>query len=270
MTTLRLLLLLAGVLFVIGVWWWSRRQQRRRGAIPTRRVERLPAEPGIEAPRGSRVEDEDEEIDFAGTLADLSGLMREGRAERSTTAASEETRELSRRRTARRQPSRQMDSDQADTRQLDMGFEQEPLAGPLLPERVIAIFVRASPGTVFSGPALAAAFAAVDMRFGDMSIYHHHGVGNLLSAIPLFSAANMFEPGAFDPVTMDEFQTGGIALFMQLPGHKAASLVFELMLNTAQRLAQALHGEVLDDTRQPLNSQSIDQLRALVKQYDLA
>ena len=76
------------------------------------------------------------------------------------------------------------------------------------------------------------------------------------------------EPGAFDPATLDEFQTAGIALFMQLPGHRAASLVFELMLNTAQRLAQALRGEVLDDTRQPLSSQSIDLLRALVKQYD--
>lgn len=268
MTTLRLLLLLAGVLFVIGVWWWSRRQQRRRGAIPTRRVERLPAQPGVEAPRGAHVEEEDEDIDFAGTLADLSGLMREGREERAATASSEEARDPSRRRSSRRHAARQAETRTADARQLDMGFEEAPVAGPLLPERVVAVFVRAAPGTAFSGTALVAAFAAVDMRFGEMSIFHHYGVGNLVSATPLFSAANMFEPGAFDPATLDEFQTAGIALFMQLPGHRAASLVFELMLNTAQRLAQALRGEVLDDTRQPLSSQSIDLLRALVKQYD--
>lgn len=268
MTTLRLLLLLAGILFVIGVWWWSRRQQRRRGAIPTRRVERLPAQPGVEAPRGARVEEEDEDIDFAGTLADLSGLMREGRAEHAPTGSTEDAGDSTRRRAPRRHAGRQAETRTADARQLDMGFEEAPVAGPLLPERVVAVFVRAAPGTAFSGTALAAAFAAVDMRFGDMSIFHHYGVGNLVSATPLFSAANMFEPGAFDPATLDEFQTGGIALFMQLPGHRAASLVFELMLNTAQRLAQALRGEVLDDTRQPLSSQSIDLLRALVKQYD--
>ncbi len=267
MTTLRLLLLLAGTLFVIGVWWWSRRQQRRRGAIPTRRVERLPAEPGVETPRGGRAE-EDADIDFAGTLADLSGLMREGREERAVTASAQEDREPARRRSSRRHTGRQIETRTADARQLDMGFEEAAVAGPLLQERVVAVFVRAAPGTTFSGTALTAAFAAVGMHFGDMSIFHHHGVGNLVSTTPLFSAANMFEPGAFDPATLHEFQTGGIALFLQLPGHKAASLVFELMLNTAQRLAQALHGEVLDDTRQPLNSQSIDLLRALVKQYD--
>jgi len=265
MTTLRLLLLLAGILFVIGVWWWSRRQQRRRGAIPIRRVERLPAQPGVEAPRGARVEDQDEDIDFAGTLADLSGLMRE---ERATAGSTEESRDSTRRRSSRRHAGRQAEIRTADARQLDMGFEETPVAGPVLAERVIAVFVRAAPGTAFSGTALASAFAAVDMHFGEMSIFHHYGVGNLVSATPLFSAANMFEPGAFDPAAMDEFQTGGIALFMRLPGHRAASLVFELMLNTAQRLAQALRGEVLDDTRQPLNSQSIDLLRALVKQYD--
>lgn len=261
MTTLRLIVLILGIVIIAGVWWWSRRQQRTRAAIPTRRVERLPAEPSLDRPL-SRVEEGDEDIDFAGTLADLSGLMRESREERH---AGTEARDSSRRRGMRR----------AHPQQIDMGFPESPLpqevdGKAVLPERVVALYVQAPAGSVFTGPAIARALSAVDMRFGAMSIYHHHGVGKLKSPEPLFSAANMFEPGTFEPARLDSFTTGGLALFMQLPARREASLIFELMLNTAQRLAEQLRGEALDDTREPLTSQSIEQLRALVRQYDYA
>jgi cell division protein ZipA len=261
MTTLRILLLVAGVAFIVGVWWWSRRQQRVRGAVPSRRVERLPPEPSANlAHTPSSRDEDDEDLDIAATLADLSGLMREGRDERSppsVAAAGESTR---RRPAKRRHP-----------QQIDMGFPEElPDSGqrPQLPERVIALYVQARAAGSFRGAEVADAFDAVGMRFGDMSIFHHFGVGNMVSAEPVFSAANMFEPGVFDPATLDEFETRGLAFFMQLPGRDEASLAFELMLNTVQRVARELHGEVLDDTRAPLSSHGIEQLRALVRPYD--
>jgi cell division protein ZipA len=257
MTTLRILLLLAGVVFIVGVWWWSRREQRVRGAIPSRRVERLPPAPSTVPPAAAHVDD-DEDLDIAGTLADLSGLMREGREERPPPAADEGGQ---RRRAPRRQ----------HPQQIDMGFPEtipEASSAPPMPSRVIALYVQAAPGASFRGAELAATLESVGMRFGDMSIFHHFGVGNMLAADPVFSAANMFEPGVFDPVTLDDFETRGIAFFMQLPGRAEASLAFELMLNTVQRVARQLHGEVLDDTRAPLSSHGIDQLRMIVKPYD--
>jgi cell division protein ZipA len=262
MTTLRLILLALGVVLIAGVWWWSRRQQRTRSTIPRRRVERLPLQSGIDRTY-PYTDDSDEEIDYAGTLADLSGLVRENRDERQAPLQAESG-EATRRRAARRR----------HPQQIDLGFAEAAPADaasiPVLPERVVALYVRSLPGTLFTGQRLADAFAAVGMRHGEMLIFHHFGVGKLVSPEPLFSAANMFEPGTFDPATLADFTTGGIALFMQLPTRREASLVFELMLNTTQRLAERLHGEVLDDTRAPLASQSIEQLRALVKQYDQA
>jgi cell division protein ZipA len=238
MTTLRILLLLAGVVFIVGVWWWSRRQQRVRGAVPSRRVERLPPEPSTAPPAAAHVDD-DEDLDHR-PAADEGGQRR-------------------------RAPRRQ------HPQQIDMGFPEtlpEASSAPPMPSRVIALYVQAAPGASFRGAELAATLESVGMRFGDMSIFHHFGVGNMLAADPVFSAANMFEPGIFDPVTLDDFETRGIAFFMQLPGRSEASLAFELMLNTVQRVARQLHGEVLDDTRAPLSSHGIEQLRMIVKPYD--
>ncbi|MFO1435474.1 MAG: cell division protein ZipA [Gammaproteobacteria bacterium] len=260
MTTLRVLLLLVGAAFIAGVWWWSRREQRVRGAIRSRRVERLPPQPT--AMGEYSYDQDDEDLDIAGTLADLSGLVREGREERVRRPPEDAT---SRKRIVRGHP----------PQQLDMGFSEDSIASHAasatpLPERIIALYVQAAEGKVFDGPSIVAAFAAVNMRFGEMSIFHHFGVGNMHAIAPIFSAANMFEPGSFDLSSLNRFTTRGIAFFMRLPGAFEASLAFELMLNTVQRMARELHGEVLDDTRAILGSHSIEQLRALVKQYDRA
>jgi cell division protein ZipA len=263
MTTLRVLLLLVGAAFIVGVWWWSRREQRVRGAIPSRRVERLPPQPT--AAGEYNYDQNDEDLDIAGTLADLSGLMREGRQDRENRAlhAPDDANPAHRKRAPR----------SGSPQQLDIGFSEDSTAPETaampLAERVIALYVRAV-GRDFDGPTIVAAFAAVNMRFGEMAIFHHYGVGNMHTSAPIFSAANMFEPGSFDLSSLNRFTTRGIAFFMRLPGPKEPSLAFELMLNTAQRMARELHGEVLDDTRAMLGSHSIEQLRALVKQYDRA
>jgi len=256
MTTLRLVLLILGILLLVGIWLWGRSERRSRRPLP-RPLRMLRRDSLLEAPLHTD-EEEEEGVDYAGTLADLSGLMRESRDERNDAPAEEES---GRQRASRRAYSRQMD--------LTFREEQAPeAAAHAAPERIIALYVHARGDASFAGSDIARAFLSVDMRFGDMSIFHHYGVGQLLSERPLFSAANMFEPGTFNVDAMDAFKTTGLALFMQLPTRREATLVFELMLNTAQRLAARLNGEVLDDTRQPLTSHSIEQLRTLVKQYD--
>jgi len=256
MTTLRLVLLIIGVFIIAGVWWWSRRQQSSHAPLP-QPFTALPRDMRREPLHAAGAEDE-EGVDYAATLADLSGLVRESRADYD---ASGNLNEADHPRPARRRHPAQMN--------LTFPEGAEPQAQEL-PERILALYVQARQNRVFEGPVLVRALVAVDMHFGEMSIYHHYGVGQLLAPAPLFSAANMFEPGTLNPADMQSFATGGIALFMRLPNLREASLVFELLLNTAQRLAQQLDGDILDDTRQPLSRRGIEQLRELVKPYDSA
>jgi FtsZ-interacting cell division protein ZipA len=132
---------------------------------------------------------------------------------------------------------------------------------------VVSIHVQTRDRPV-SGPDLLQHMAAVDLRYGDMAIFHHYGVGRMSSGRPLFSVANMYEPGVFDLDQIESFTTTGLSFFMTTSTRVDPGVVFELMLNTAQRLAEALEGEVLDDARQPLTQRAIDQLRARVKTHD--
>jgi cell division protein ZipA len=52
-----------------------------------------------------------------------------------------------------------------------------------------------------------------------------------------------------------------------LPGPKDSLTVFSEMLSTAERLAKLLQGEVLDQRRQPLTRQSIEEMREEVLEH---
>lgn len=133
---------------------------------------------------------------------------------------------------------------------------------PPQPRDIIALYVTAPEGTGFAGDALREALDGVGLEFGDMQIYHHFGFGRMSADRPLFSLASMVEPGSFDPETMDQSTTPGLALFMQIPNPVDPKVCFELMLSTAHRLAEALGGEVREDHRTPVKVDSIERLRA--------
>ncbi|MGE0486536.1 MAG: cell division protein ZipA [Gammaproteobacteria bacterium] len=126
---------------------------------------------------------------------------------------------------------------------------------------LLNLFVRAHEGRPFGGPELVRALNAVGMRFGDMSVFHHYGAGELRCDRPLFSAANMFEPGTFDLARIEAFRTSGIVLFMQLPAPLEGPVAFELLLNSAQRLAELTGGELYATPKAPLDPGAIARMR---------
>jgi len=85
---------------------------------------------------------------------------------------------------------------------------------------------------------------------------------------PVFSVANVVEPGTFDPKERDYFTTPGLAFFMQLPGPLGGRVAFELMLNTAQRVADVLEGTLIDEREQLLTSDIIIGLRDRIAQFE--
>lgn len=136
---------------------------------------------------------------------------------------------------------------------------KEPSAEP--ESGLISLYVRAHEGKEFSGTTLVKALNSVGMQFGDMAIFHHFGAGELKCQTPVFSAANMFEPGTFDMRRIEAFRTAGVALFLQLPGPLDGPVAFELLLNTAQRLTELTGGELYVDPKNLLDPPSIARLR---------
>ncbi len=117
-------------------------------------------------------------------------------------------------------------------------------------------------GESFDGDRAMKALRETGLQHGDMNIYHHYGVGQMQDRTPLFSLASMFEPGSFDPHhLLDSLSTRGYVLFMRADGQHDDRASLELMLNTAERLAHELDAQVLDRTRKPLTSQTIEAMR---------
>ncbi|NQD38881.1 cell division protein ZipA [Permianibacter sp. IMCC34836] len=119
---------------------------------------------------------------------------------------------------------------------------------------VIALMVLASEGQMFRGSDLVPCMLEHDLRFGDMDIFHRHADASGQGPV-LFSVANALKPGTFEPDQMDSFLSPGISLFMQLPGPQDPRSAYNLMLSTAEQIAQAMGGEVRDASRKALSTE---------------
>ena len=99
------------------------------------------------------------------------------------------------------------------------------------------------------GADLIRAMQKFNLSHGDMNIFHRLTEG---SRQPLFSVANMVEPGTFEPEKLATMKTPGITLFLRLP-----------------RTFDALHAldEMLDRNHQPFSSQKQQRMRDEVLQY---
>ena len=135
-------------------------------------------------------------------------------------------------------------------------------------ELIIVLNVMAEPGRPFPGTEVRSALESVDMRYGDMQVFHHHGVGDMRTEQPVFSVANLLKPGTFDVASLEGFATPGLVMFMRLPGPLDPRVAFELMLNTGQRLAESLHGELRDETRSVLSAQTIAHVRERIAEFN--
>ena len=100
-----------------------------------------------------------------------------------------------------------------------------------------------------------------------MSIFHRHEEDDLLSPVQ-FSVANAVEPGYFDPEKMDSLSTPGVSFFMSLPGPKDYMKAFDFMLETAQCFAKNLGGELRDEQRSVMTTQTIEHCRQRIREFE--
>lgn len=134
-------------------------------------------------------------------------------------------------------------------------------------ERIVTLFVVAREGSVFQGPDLIVAAEKAGLEFGDMGIYHRLLDGKREQG-PIFSVANMLKPGNFDLSRLEALRTPGLSFFMTLPAPIPALDAWDAMLPTAQRLAELLDGQVLDEERNALGRQRIAHIRDELRGWD--
>jgi cell division protein ZipA len=116
----------------------------------------------------------------------------------------------------------------------------------------------------FDGAALLSAMEGLDLVHGRFDIFHRmHPLGR-----PVFSIANLLEPGTFDPATMRSGAYPGVAIFAVLPGPVPGHHALDDLMATARSLADRLGGNLLDDRGAMLSVQRMAQMREEVTVFE--
>ena len=117
---------------------------------------------------------------------------------------------------------------------------------------ITVIHLLARAGTQFAGYELLQALLSRGLRYGEMNIFHRHEHSNGNGRI-LFSLASATEPGTFDIQKMRGFTCNGLSLFMRHSGDvDRDDTVYDVMMETAEKLSQELSGDLYDAERRPL------------------
>lgn len=133
----------------------------------------------------------------------------------------------------------------------------QPSSGAKRPE-VVQLSVIAAGDTTFSGPALLEAFRAAGLEFGEMGIFHRR---DPKTGGTLFSVASLVEPGVFPHDGMETFESPGLVLFY-LPDRSGDPLsAFDAMIAACHELATRLNGVEWDAGRRPLTPETVTALR---------
>lgn len=132
-------------------------------------------------------------------------------------------------------------------------------------ELVISLHVMAR-GEGFEGRKLLELLLQYGLRFGDMSIFHRHEFPTGHGVV-LFSLAQAMEPGTFNIDTLERESISGVSLFLSLPGYKSLT-AYDLMVDTARRLAKELGADLLDQNSQAVTAGQLDSWRDQVTEFE--
>jgi cell division protein ZipA len=127
-----------------------------------------------------------------------------------------------------------------------------------------SINILANGPTGFGGRAIDQAARQFVLQFGAMNIYHKKN-DQALGCRHLFSLANLYQPGEFDPANLDRFRTQGLTLFMNVPCAYQPVRVYEQMVQTAKSLCEKLDGRLEDREHLPLTDQGLLVIRTQIE-----
>jgi len=275
MTELRLILLVAGVLFIAGIagfeWWRGRRGR----ALSATAREDQPVEvssstkgplPDINVVRDARVAASDNlpVIELSSTSA--SGTRRALGIAISDEVAVDVAAGGAEPAATRNEPYiGEGNQDQYDEISEVRVFDEQPVHGPQLvlawpkeeERRIVTMRLVPQGEPRFGGRALRQAFASAGFWHGPLDIYHLPDSRGRV----IVSAAALAQPGTFDPSIMDSQRFSGLNLFSVLPGVLSERDTFDELVRAARMLAERLDGFITDQHGDELTPQRISRLR---------
>lgn len=277
MSIVQWLLLILVILLVAGVYWYLRRQS---DSDPWRDME-APDDPDAGIDERESLDGESYIVGVRTLSREAQGLhqgeidgdpSRDGGVPDATAEASWQAYKQSVRDT-HPLPDEADARDAAQAPRASERLEMRPQRPPEGEHEIFILHVASPDGRFFDGPDIHAVLAAQGLKFGLNDIYHRvtetHGV-----AESVFAVANMLKPGTLDPVDQDHLATPGLTLFLVVPGPLDGMRAMRDMMETANAIADAVGGEVLDDKRARLKAQTaqymLDQIVELDRRVELA
>jgi FtsZ-interacting cell division protein ZipA len=108
---------------------------------------------------------------------------------------------------------------------------------------LIQLYIKRRSGELIDGPALVRSFNKVGLTFGEMSVFHfiNH---TQPEGPPLFSAADMHEPGTFDMGRVEILKTQGVVFFMNAFEKTEGEKDFHLMVSAGKRMAELIKADL--------------------------
>ncbi|MCW8918676.1 MAG: cell division protein ZipA [Gammaproteobacteria bacterium] len=248
MDYLRPILILGGIALVVGIYLWERLRARRRS----------------EPERWQDIEMEQQE-GYLDPLMSSDNPFAEGwhgatmQAQRDHATADEQLDEL--------KGIVALDSDAIveeakGENPADQAHKEDVPQAPR--EEVIILSLMAGEGESFNGMQLLDAMELCGLRHGEMGIFHYQ---DLDSGRPLFSVANVLEPGSFNREQLDTLETPGLALFMRLPAPIDGEKALLTFVQQAKRLKEQLGGVLTDGQRRELSRETLDELKNTARRF---
>lgn len=241
--SLRLVLLILGVVLVAGIYLWDRRKHVDSRLFRKQSVRRNRQHDTSVFDNGEGTDD-DPVPDATPDSAEMPILQ----------AAEADTFQLT--------------SDPSAEISDDLSFSatsafQEFEAGADLPTKILQVNLVAR-STEISGQMILDLAAELDMQLGEFNIFHRMDPKTGKS---IFSMANIVEPGSFDADNMQNFKTPGLTLFSQLPAPVDCLTVYSEMMNVAKRISYIVGAEMRDASHSAMTSQSIEHEREAIVEY---
>lgn len=129
----------------------------------------------------------------------------------------------------------------------------------------LILSVLAKPGSHFGSYDLLQTISATGMHFGEMNIFHYYSsIEDKKSK--LFSLASATKPGDFDLDRIGDFSCKGLTLFIDLSRVLEPGLALDLMLKTAEQLADDLDGELYAGPNKPWSAELLQQYKQRILQ----
>lgn len=116
----------------------------------------------------------------------------------------------------------------------------------------------------FDGPKILKALDKVGCQIDERGIFHYYILGEKEAQ---FSIASMVRPGIIPMREIETFKTPGLTLFTEISDSRNGITIFSNMLSSAKALAAELDGELQDDTRSVLTTQTIEHIHSQILEY---